>query len=59
MQFKAKITWFLDGIPIINADITSHSDNTEEASNKEYFAISNIRQFLILIWFLFFFAGWK
>lgn len=35
MQFKAKITWFLDGIPIIHADITSHSDNTEEASNQE------------------------
>ncbi|XP_055324550.1 B-cell receptor CD22 [Sitodiplosis mosellana] len=30
----AKIAWFLDGIPIINADITSHSDSSDEGGNK-------------------------
>lgn len=33
--FAAKITWFLDGMPIINADITSHSDSSDEVSHEE------------------------
>lgn len=33
--FAAKLTWFLDGIPIINADITSHSDSSDEVSHEE------------------------
>lgn len=31
--FTAKISWYMDGIPIINSDITSHSDTSEEVSN--------------------------
>lgn len=30
----AKLSWFLDGIPIKNADTTSHSESDDEVSYK-------------------------